>query len=165
MAGVKFAGTPMNLVGNVVKVGDKFRDFNVTTNDLKDFTLADTKGVRIFLAVPSIDTGVCDLEVRSFNEKVQTLDNVTCYTVSMDLPFAQARWCGNAGVDKVITLSDYKTRSFGEATGTFVKELALLARCSFVVDSEGVVVYAEYLEEITTEPSYDEIIAAAKNAK
>jgi len=165
MAGVKFAGTPMNLKGQEVKVGEVFRNFTVTTNDLKDFTLNDTKGVRIFLTVPSLDTGVCDLEVRSFNEKVQTLDNVTCYTISLDLPFAQARWCGNAGVDKVITLSDYKTRNFGEVTGTFVEELALLARCSFVVDSEGKVVFVEYLEEITTEPSYDKIIEAAKNAK
>lgn len=162
---VKFAGSPVTLVGKTLAVGDKFNDFTTTTNDLGEFTLKDTKGVRIFLTVPSIDTPVCDMEVKRFNKKVEKLDGVTCYTVSMDLPFAQARWCGSEGVNSVKTLSDYKDRSFGEATGTYVKELGLLARTSFVVDSTGVVTFVEYLDEMTNEPSYDKILEAARATK
>ena len=162
---VKFAGSPVTLLGKTLAVGDKFNDFTTTTNDLGEFTLKDTKGVRVFLTVPSIDTPVCDMEVKRFNKEVEKLDGVTCYTVSMDLPFAQARWCGSEGVNSVKTLSDYKDRSFGEATGTYVKELGLLARTSFVVDSTGIVTFVEYLDEMTHEPSYDKILEAAKAAK
>lgn len=165
MKTIKFAGSPVTLVGKTLTVGDKFNDFTATTNDLGEFTLKDTKGVRIFLTVPSIDTPVCDMEVKRFNEEVEKLDGVTCYTVSMDLPFAQARWCGSEGIKSVKTLSDYKDRSFGEATGTYVKELGLLARTSFVVDSTGTVTFVEYLEEMTSEPSYDKILEVAKAAK
>lgn len=165
MGNIKFDGTPMTLVGKTLNVGDTFNDFTVTTNDLKDFTLSDTKGVRIFLTVPSIDTPVCDMEVKKFNEEVAKLNGVTCYTISMDLPFAQSRWCGNSGIKSVITLSDYKYRSFGEATGSYIKELGLLARNSFVVDSAGKVTFVEYLEEMTNEPSYDKILEAAKASK
>lgn len=165
MAIVKFAGSPVTLVGKTLVVGDKFNDFTTTTNDLGEFTLKDTKGVRVFLTVPSIDTPVCDMEVKRFNKEIEKLDGVTCYTVSMDLPFAQARWCGSEGINSVKTLSDYKDRSFGEATGTYVKELGLLARTSFVVDSTGTVTFVEYLDEMTNEPSYDKILEAAKAAK
>ena len=165
MKTIKFAGSPVTLVGKTLNVGDKFNDFTTTTNDLGQFTLKDTKGVRIFLTVPSIDTPVCDMEVKRFNEEVEKLNDVTCYTVSMDLPFAQARWCGSEGIKSVKTLSDYKDRSFGEATGTYVKELGLLARTSFVVDSTGTVTFVEYLDEMTSEPSYDKILEAARIAK
>lgn len=165
MANVKFNGEGMTLVGKILNVGDSFSDFTVTTNELKDFTLSDTKGVRIFLTVPSLDTPVCNMEVKKFNEEVAKLNGVTCYTISMDLPFAQSRWCGNEGIKNVITLSDYKYRSFGEATGSYVKELGLLARNSFVVDSQGKVTFVEYLEEIINEPSYDKVLEAAKAAK
>ena len=165
MKTVKFQGSPITLEGNILSVGDKFRNFSVATNDLTEFTLNDTKGVRVFLTVPSIDTPVCDMEVKKFNKEVDSLDGVTCYTVSMDLPFAQARWCGSEGVENVKTLSDYKNRSFAEATGTYAKELGLLTRASFVVDSNGNVTFIEYLDEITSEPSYDKILEAAKAAK
>jgi thioredoxin-dependent peroxiredoxin len=165
MKTVKFQGSPITLEGNILSVGDKFKDFSVATNDLGEFTLKDTKGVRVFLTVPSIDTPVCDMEVKRFNKEVDNLNGVTCYTVSMDLPFAQARWCGLEDVEKVKTLSDYKSRSFGEATGTYIKELGLLTRASFVVDSNDNVTFVEYLDEITSEPSYDKILEAAKAVK
>ena len=165
MKQVKFQGSPITLEGNTLSVGDKLPDFSVTTNDLGEFTLKDTNGVRVFLTVPSRDTPVCDMEVKRFNKEVDSLDGVTCYTVSMDLPFAQARWCGSEGVEKVKTLSDYKDRSFAKATGTYAKELGLLTRASFVVDSNGVVTFVEYLDEITSEPSYDKVLEAAKSAK
>jgi thiol peroxidase len=162
---VNFKGNPVTLVGKEVKVGDKFRDFVVSKNDLSPLTLKDTKGVRIFLAVPSVDTSVCDLEVRTFNEKVSELKGVTVYTVSMDLPFAQARWCAAEGIENVVTVSDYKDRTFGEATGTYVKELGLLTRAAFVVDSDNKVTHVEYLGEIAEQPKFEEIINAAKAAK
>lgn len=165
MRQAKFAGNPLTLEGKEVKVGESFRDFTVINNDLSPLNYSDTKGVRVFLAVPSIDTEVCDMEVRKFNEEATKLDNVTVYTVSMDLPFAQGRWCGAAGIEKVKVVSDYNSRTFGEATGTFIKELALLTRASFVVDSEGKVTFVEYLEEMTDEPTYSQILEAAKAAK
>lgn len=164
MKQVKFQGSPITLEGNTLSVGDKLPDFSVTTNDLGEFTLKDTNGVRVFLTVPSIDTPVCDMEVKRFNKEVDSLDGVTCYTVSMDLPFAQARWCGAAGINRVTTLSDYKYRSFGDTTGTYIKELGLLTRASFVVDEDNKVIFVEYLDEVANEPSYDKIISVVKNA-
>lgn len=162
---VKFQGNEVTLVGKQLKVGDTFPEFIAANNSLAPVTLKDTKGVRIFLTVPSLDTPVCDLEVRTFNEKAANIEGVTVYTVSMDLPFAQARWCGAEGVERVITLSDYKEREFGKVTGTYLKELGLLARTSFVVDSNNKITYANYLEEVTSYPNYDEILEAAKKVK
>ncbi|MCL2608280.1 MAG: thiol peroxidase [Treponema sp.] len=161
---ITFQGNPLTLEGEQVKVKDSLKAFGVAKNDLSPLWLADTKGVRIFLAVPSLDTPVCDTEVRKFNQKASELKNVTVYAVSMDLPFAQARWCAGAGIANVVSVSDYKDHSFAKATGTFIKELGLLTRAAFVVNSAGSVVYAEYLEEITQEPNYDAILAAAKSA-
>ncbi|MDT8718541.1 thiol peroxidase [Clostridium sp. 19966] len=162
---VNFQGNAVTLEGNEIKVGDAFPEFTAANNSLQPVSLKDTKGVRVFLAVPSIDTPVCDLEVRTFNERAAEVPGLTVYTVSMDLPFAQARWCGAEGIKNVVTLSDYKDRSFGKATGTYVKELGLLARVSFVVDSSNKVTYAEYLNEITDYPDYDKVLEAAKQAK
>ena len=161
---VKFQGNDVTLIGNTVSENEKFRDFIVSDNSLNPVSFKDTKGVRIFLSAPSIDTPVCDLEVTTFNEVIRKNPNITCYTVTMDLPFAQSRWCAQKGIENVITVSDYKDRAFGEATGTYVKELGLLTRASFVVDSNDNVVFVEYLDEITNEPSYDKILEAAKNA-
>ena len=161
---VNFQGSPITLEGNTIKVGDKIPSFKVTTNDLGEFTEKDTKGVRVFLTVPSIDTPVCNMEVKTFNEKIDSLEGVTCYTISMDLPFAQSRWCALEDVEKVKTLSDYKDKSFAMATGTYIKELGLLTRASFVVDANDNVTFVEYLEEITNEPSYDKILEEAKAA-
>lgn len=160
---ITFQGNPLTLVGTPIKVGDVFPDFTVTKNDLSDLTLAETSGVRIFLAVPSVDTPVCDLEVMTFNKRVSEIPGVSVYTISMDLPFAQARWCGANAVEAVMTASDYKDRTFAQATGTLIEELALLTRAAFVVDANGKVAHVEYLEEITEQPDFDTILAAAKS--
>ena len=123
---ITFNGDPITLVENQVKVGDTAPDFLVVDNTLKDFTLADTNGKRIFVSVPSLDTSVCDMEVRRFNEEASKLDDVTVYVISMDLPFAQVRWCGNAGVDRVKTVSDYKQKSFGKNYGALIEEFCFL---------------------------------------
>ncbi|KOF57642.1 MULTISPECIES: thiol peroxidase [Clostridium] len=162
---VKFQGKEVTLIGSELKAGDKFPDFTAASNSLEPVSLNDTKGVRVFLTVPSIDTPVCDLEVKTFNKRAAEIEGVTVYTVSMDLPFAQSRWCGAEGIKSVITLSDYKDRDFGNSTGTYVKEIGLLARTAFVVDSNNTITYAKYLDEITDYPNYDEILEAAQNAK
>ncbi|MPQ45214.1 thiol peroxidase [Clostridium tarantellae] len=162
---VKFKGNELNLVGEQVHVGEKLPCFTVVDNNLGDVSLKDTKGVRIFLSVPSIDTPVCSIEVASFNEKIKELPNITCYTISMDLPFAQSRWCQAGTVENVKVLSDYKNREFAKATGTYLKELGLLTRACFVVNSNDELVYVDYLDEVTNEPDYNAVLEAAKAAK
>ncbi|WP_339193213.1 thiol peroxidase [Aeribacillus sp. FSL W8-0870] len=165
MANVTFKGNPVTLLGNEVKVGDKAPDFKVLANDLSEVTLADTKGqVRIISVVPSIDTGVCDAQTRRFNEEASKLDNVKILTISMDLPFAQQRWCGANGIENVQLLSDHRDASFGQAYGVLIKELRLLARAVFVVDSNDNVTYVEYVSEATNHPNYEAAIEAAKAA-
>ena len=159
---VTFQGNPLTLEGTQVKVGDTAPDFTVVNNDLNPLKLSDTKGKRVFLTVPSLDTPVCDTEVRHFNQEASKLGNVTIYTISMDLPFAQARWCGGANIDKVITASDYKDREFGKNYGVYINELGLLSRAVFVVDENNKVTYVEYLNEITDEPNYDKALEALK---
>lgn len=161
---ITFQGNPLTLLGNEIKVGDKAPEFSVTDNELGPKTLADFAGqVLIVSAVPSLDTPVCDMETRRFNTEAANLgDEIKILTLSMDLPFAQARWCGAAGVEAVQTLSDYKDSSFGEAYGVLIKELRLLSRAVFVVDKSGVVQYAQYVNEITEEPDYDAALAVAK---
>ncbi|CCO22708.1 thiol peroxidase [Maridesulfovibrio hydrothermalis] len=161
---ITFQGNPLTLLGDEIKVGDKAPEFSATDNGLAPKTLADYAGkVLILSAVPSLDTPVCDMETRRFNNEAANLgDEIKILTLSMDLPFAQARWCGAAGVEAVETLSDYMSSSFGEAYGVLIKELRLLSRAVFVVDKAGVVQYAQYLNEITEEPDYDSALAAAK---
>ncbi|KGX89125.1 thiol peroxidase [Pontibacillus litoralis] len=166
MANVTFKGNQVTLLGNEVKVGDKAPQFTVLANDLSEVSLRDYKGnVKLISVVPSIDTGVCDAQTRKFNEEADKLENVNVLTVSMDLPFAQARWCGANGVDKVDTLSDHRDASFGEAFGVLIQELRLLARAVFVVDSNDEIVYVEYVPEATNHPNYDAALQAAKQAK
>lgn len=141
---ITFNGDPITLVENQVKVGDTAPDFLVVDNTLRDLTLADTNGKRIFVTVPSLDTSVCDMEVRRFNEEASKLDDVTVYVISMDLPFAQVRWCGNAGVDRVKTVSDYKQKSFGKNYGALIEEFCFLTRAIFVVDENNKITYVEY---------------------
>ena len=162
---VKFAGNDVTLVGKELKVGDSVPDFTLVNNGLVSISLKDTKGVRVFIAVPSIDTKVCDIEVSTFNEKISDLPNITVYTVSMDLPFAQARWCANKGIKNVVALSDFKDRTFGQNFGVYIKEVGLLTRASFVVDSSNKVTFVEYLPDVSLEPNYDVILEAAKAAK
>lgn len=166
MASITFKGNPVTLLGNEVKVGDKAPNFTVLANDLSPVTLDDSKGqVRLISVVPSLDTGVCDAQTRRFNEEAANLDNVKILTVSVDLPFAQSRWCGAAGIENVQTVSDHRELSFGEAYGVAIKELRLLARAVFVVDSNDTVTYVEYVSEATNHPNYEAAIEAAKAAK
>ncbi|MFH2045347.1 MAG: thiol peroxidase [Pseudomonadota bacterium] len=153
---------PLTLVGQSLNVGDKAPDFEVTDNDMKAASLSSFSGkVCIISSVPSLDTPVCDMETRRFNTEAGKLGNdVVILTISMDLPFAQKRWCGAAGVDKVITLSDHMNASFGKAYGVLIKELRLLARAVFVVDKKGIIQYIQIVKEIADEPDYDAVIKA-----
>ncbi|MCL1944734.1 MAG: thiol peroxidase [Firmicutes bacterium] len=159
---IKFQGKPVTLDGQQLQMGDSLPDFELIKSDLSNFTTQDTSGVRIFLTVPSLDTPVCDLEVLTFSKLIKDIPNVTCYVVSMDLPFAQSRWCGAKGIDNIVTVSDYKTRTFALASGTMIKEVGLLTRAAFVVDKDDLIVHVEYVEEVTQQPNFDEIIKFAK---
>lgn len=166
MASITFKGNPMTLLGNEVKVGDKAPDFKVLANDLSEVTLHDSKGqVRLISVVPSIDTGVCDAQTRRFNVEASKLDNVKILTISVDLPFAQSRWCASAGIENVQTLSDHRDLSFGKAFGVAIEELRLLARAVFVIDSNDTITYVEYVSEATNHPDYEAAIEAARQAK
>lgn len=166
MANITFKGNPVTLLGSEVKVGDQAPNFTVLANDLSEVTLQDSKGsVRLISVVPSIDTGVCDAQTRRFNEEASKLENVKVLTVSVDLPFAQKRWCGANGIENVQTLSDHRDLSFGEAYGVAIQELRLLARAVFVIDSNDKVTYAEYVSEATNHPDYEAAVQAASQAK
>lgn len=159
-----FKGNPLTLVGPELKVGDTAPDFRLNKNLLEEATLQDFAGkIKLISVVPSLDTGVCDAQTRRFNEEASGLgDDVVVLTVSVDLPFAQARWCGAAGVDRVVTLSDYKDNSFGKAYGVLIKEFALDMRAVFVVDKENKIQYVQVLGEMTEHPDYDKPVAAVK---
>lgn len=166
MTQVTFGGKPVTLVGNEINVGDTAPNFTVLANDLTEVTLEDSKGqVRLISVVPSIDTGVCDAQTRRFNEEAANLLGVKVLTISCDLPFAQARWCGAKGIEHVQVLSDHRDLSFGDAYGVHMKELRLLARSIFVIDSTGQVTYKEVVNEVTNHPNYEAAIEAAKQAK
>ncbi|UCE52529.1 MAG: thiol peroxidase [Desulfobacterales bacterium] len=161
---VTMRGNPLTLVGKGLNVGDPAPDIEVMDNDLNPVKLSSYRGkVCIVSTVPSLDTPVCDMETRRFNQEAANLGSeVAILTISTDLPFAQKRWCGAAGVDKVTTLSDHREVAFGEAYGVLIKELRLLARAVFVVDKEGVIRYIQLVKEIAEEPDYDAVIAAVK---
>ena len=161
---ITFQGNPLTLIGKELKPGTAAPDFRVVDNGLAPVTLADFSGkIKILSAVPSLDTPVCDTETRRFNKEAAALpDNIVVLTISMDLPFAQARWCGAAGIDRVKTLSDYQERSFANAYGLLIKELKLLARAVFVVDAANTIRYVQIVPEITEEPDYDAALNAAK---
>ena len=161
---VTFQGNPLTLVGSDVQVGQSAPDATLVANDLSPFTLSSLKGKKVILSVvPSLDTPVCDLQTKRFNSEATHLGNdVTVVTLSMDLPFAQARWCGATGSDQIKTLSDYQTAAFGEAYGVLIKELRLLSRAIFVVDADGVLQYKQIVSEITNEPDYDAALEAVK---
>jgi len=159
---VTMRGDPLALTGWTVNVGDRAPDFTLLDNDLQEKKLSDFKGkVRIISAVPSLDTPVCELQTRRFNQAAAGLgEDVVILTVSMDLPFAQKRWCAATGVDKVVTLSDHRDATFGWAYGVLIEDLRLLARAVFVVDREGAVRYIQMVDEVTDEPDYDAVLKA-----
>lgn len=161
---ITMKGNPLTLVGDEVKAGDKAPDFVALDNSLSPVRFESCRGkVVVISAVPSLDTPVCDTETRRFNTEATKLgEDVRILTISMDLPFAQKRWCGAAGVENVTTLSDHQTAEFGEKYGVLIKELRLLARAVFVVDPAGVVQHVEIVNEIAEEPDYDTIIRKVK---
>lgn len=159
-----FKGKPITLLGPELKVGDSAPDFVVSKNLLEEANLSDYAGkIKLISVVPSLDTGVCDAQSRRFNSEASELgEDVVILTISMDLPFAQARWCGAAGIDRLITLSDHKSASFGEAYGVLIKEFRLDMRSIFVIDKNDTIAYVEYLSEMTEHPDYESAVSAVK---
>jgi len=164
MPKITFKGNPVTLVGPELTMGDAAPDFSVVDNALAPVNLA-TYGekIKIISAVPSLDTPVCDTETRRFNQEAADLPgDVAVLTVSLDLPFAQKRWCGAAGIDRVVTLSDYRDRSFGLAYGVLIDELKLLSRSIFVLDRSNIIRYIQHVPEVTQEPDYGAVLAAVR---
>ena len=162
--GVTSRGKPFTVIGDQLSVGDKAPEFALLAVDMSTVKLSDSAGkVRLISVVPALDTGICDAQTRRFSEAIQEFgDNVIGYTISVDLPPTQRRWCGNAGVENVITLSDHRTMSFGDAYGTHIKELRQEQRSVFIVDSNDTVRYVEYVPEIGQHPDYEAALAALK---
>lgn len=161
---VTMKGQGLTLLGNELKAGQKAPDFEVVANDLSTVRFSSFQGkVCIICSVPSLDTAVCDTMTRRFNEEAGKLgEDVVVLTVSMDLPFAQQRWCGGAGVEKVRTLSDHREAAFGMAYGVLIKEVRLLGRAVFVVNRDGVLEYMQIVPELTDEPNYQAALNAVK---
>lgn len=158
-------GKPFTVLGPELKAGDKAPDFHAVDDSLKPVTLESTgRGVRIFSVVPSLDTPVCDAQTKRFNEDAGKLPDLSIYSFSMDLPFAQKRWCGAFGVDHVKMVSDHRDASFGEAYGTLIKDLRILSRAIFVVDKNNIIRYAEYVKEVGDHPNYESALKAARSA-
>lgn len=158
-------GKPLTLVGPELKVGDKAPNFEAVDNGLQPVDLEKTGGnVRIFSVVPSLDTPVCDAQTKRFEDAAGKLQGIDIYTVSMDLPFAQKRWCNSFGVDKVKMLSDHRSGSFGEHYGTLIKELRIESRAIFVVGKDNQILHVEYVKEVGDHPDYDAALKAAQKA-
>jgi thiol peroxidase len=162
---VTFKGTPLTLIGAALKPGDPAPDATLVTQDLQTVHLKDYLGkVLLISVVPSLDTGVCSAQTRRFNEEASRLpEGVRVLTVSMDLPFAQKRFCGEADINRIEVLSDYRDAAFGQAYGTLVKELRLNARAVFVIDAAGIIRYVEYVPEITEHPNYEASLNAVRS--
>ncbi|MBL8024615.1 MAG: thiol peroxidase [Elusimicrobia bacterium] len=161
--GTTFKGNPLTLIGEAIKVGQKAPHFKAVAGDLSEVTLTSSAGkTRLIIAIPSLDTPVCEQETRKFNQEVSGIGGVQTYIVSMDLPFAQGRFCQTAGVKNIQAISDHRDASFGSAYGTLIKELRLLSRAVFVVNAQDVVTYVEYVPEMTNHPNYEAALNAVK---
>jgi thiol peroxidase len=160
---VTFAGNPVTILGNEIKVGDKAPDFTALNGKLEPVKLSDYDGkVKIIVVYPSIDTGVCAAQNRRFNVEANNLKDVVVLSISVDLPFAQSRFCGAEGLDNIITLSDHKDLDFGSKYGFVIDELRLLTRGTVIVDKEGLVKYVEHVPEITNDPDYEKALEVTK---
>ena len=161
---VTMKGKPLTLLGQTPRVGETAPDFEVTANDLSTVSLSSFRGkICVLASVPSLDTPVCDVETRRFNQEAEHLGpKVAVLTISMDLPFAQQRWCGAAGIKNLQTLSDYRQAAFGKAYGVLIKDLRLLARAVFIVDAQGVIRYVQMVKELAAEPDYEAVLQALK---
>ncbi|NLY09095.1 MAG: thiol peroxidase [Tissierellia bacterium] len=161
---VTFGGGPVTLNGKEIKVGDKAPEFTAIKNDLSPYNLSEDLGnIIVISVVPSIDTGVCELQTINFNQEASKLDGVKMLTISCDLPFAQGRFCAAKGIDNLITLSDHRDLDFGLKYGFVIDELRLLSRGVVVIDKDGTVKYVEYVKEVTTEPDYVKALEAVKS--
>jgi thiol peroxidase len=161
---VTMGGNPVTLVGTEVKVGDKGPDFTALKADLSPYSLSDVEDkVKIISVVPSLDTGVCELQTIRFNDEAAELEDVAILTISMDLPFAQKRFCSANDIDKVVTLSDHRDLDFGTKYGFEIEELRLLARGIVVLDEDNIVRYVQYVPEATDHPDYDKALEAARS--
>jgi thiol peroxidase len=159
---ITMKGNPLTLIGPELKAGDLAPDAVLVANDLSEVSLSSFKGKKVILSVvPSLDTPVCDLQTKKFNQEALKLPDVVVLTISKDLPFAQKRWCGLAGASAVKTLSDYRG-NFGETYGVLIKGLGLLARSVFVINESGKVIYIQLVKEVAHEPNYDEVLKAVK---
>jgi thiol peroxidase len=158
-------GTPYKLAGPQLKTGDTAPNFEVVDASLQPVNLEKTgKGIRIFSVVPSLDTPVCDAQTRRFEQESANMPGVQIFTISMDLPFAQKRWCGTYGVSRVTMLSDHRSGSFGEHYGTLIPDLRIESRAIFVIDSDNRIRHVEYVKEVSEHPNYDAALEAAKSA-
>jgi len=159
---ITMKGNPLTLTGQEVKVGEQAPDATLVANDLSEVKLSSFKGKKVIISVvPSLDTPVCDLQSRRFNQEASKLSDIVVLTVSKDLPFAQKRWCTASGASAVQTLSDFRG-NFGETYGVLIKGLGLLARCIFILDEKGKVSYIQLVKELASEPNYDEVLKAVK---
>lgn len=160
---ITFAGNDVNLLGKEIKVSDKAPEFKATKNDLSVFDSKENEGnVVVYSVAPSLDTSVCALQAKRFNQEASKLENVKIVTITEDLPFAQARFCSNEGIENTIMVSDYKDREFGEKYGFLMEENKLLARGVVIVDKEGIVQYVEYVPEVTNEVDFDKALEEVK---
>ncbi|MBK0348291.1 thiol peroxidase [Aerococcaceae bacterium zg-ZJ1578] len=158
-----FKGQPVTIVGKALQVGDSLPDFKLVTSEFEERTLQHFNGKKkVISIIPSVDTGICDTQTRRFNQDLSDMENAVVLTVSCDLPFAQRRWCGAAGIENAILLSDYYDHNFGKAYGALMEEWHLLARAVIVADEQNKVTYVEYLDNVNTHPDYEAAIAAAR---
>jgi thiol peroxidase len=157
-------GKPMALAGSEIKVGQKAPPFKLVAIDLSEVELSQSRGkVRLLSVVHSLDTGVCDLQTQRFEAEASRFKDVVIYTISMDLPFAQARYCGAHNITNLKTLSDHREASFGLAYGVLIEKLRLLSRAIFIIDRDDTVRYVEYVPEVSQHPNYDKALEALKN--
>lgn len=157
MLNITYEGNPLIVLGEQLKVGDRMLNFSAVTKKSEDWSLSNIKGIKVISVVPSLDTPVCQLQTRRFNREIVEFDGVSVITISLDLPYAQLRWCAAEGINNLIVISDYKDREFAKKTGLLIDELKLLTRAVFVIDNENTVKYVEYVKEITNEPNYDAV--------
>ncbi|MCO4529928.1 thiol peroxidase [Streptococcus infantarius subsp. infantarius] len=158
-----FLGKPVTLVGQQLQIGETVPDFTLTTTDLAQKSLSDFAGKKkVISVIPSIDTGICSTQTRTFNKELSDMEDTVVITVSADLPFAQARWCGVEGLEHAVMMSDYYDNTFGKTYGLLMQEWHLLARAVLVLDENNKLVYAEYLENVNSEPNYQAAIEAVK---
>ena len=164
---VIFGNQTIELKGNEKNIGDQVNDFTVMNNDLQPVKLSDFKDSPYLLisVVPSLDTGVCDYQTKTVNKALNDIDNLKVITISNDLPFAQKRWCGNEGMENVLTLSDYKDLSFAHEFGTLLEPVRLQARAIFVLDPDRKVIYREIVENVSNHPAYDALIKFIEGLK